>query len=195
MRRMAVGDAGGWRGGGLSGWSCCFSLVNNTERASTTLPPHHPSSQDKWCCVNVIRQEASYCPSYPICSPGQIISHCRAFTGSVVQPPRETAGQPASRPVGCLAPFGSTKNFLPSPPTTPGTTPTNTPRLESGERSNGRYRHTLFHIVLKQTATPVVPGHLHTEPLTSPADTGPLQGSDWTACRAAQSTCLVCSIM
>lgn len=131
--------------------------------------------------------------------PGQIIFHCGAFTGSLVQPPREAAGQqvsqPASQPASQsagrhLLVLTTKKNFLSSPPTTPGTTPTNMQTLESRERSNGRSCHTLFHVVLKQTATSAPPPQHPTKPLISPADPRPLEGSDWTACRAAQPPCL-----
>lgn len=84
---------------------------------------------------------------------------CKATSRSVYKPPKETVGQPASRPVSQhLLVLAIRKNFLSvfSSQNTWTHTQTHTPALArrdtSTRQSNGFFFHTLFHFGFKQAA-------------------------------------------
>lgn len=177
--------------GGSSVGDRVVSALLTTQRGlpPTALPPrhptyplprrmmlrkHHPSSSQLLSELSDLLPGPDNLRTQGVLQ-GQLCSQSATQGGSrsASQPGIQSAGQSAG---GHLLVLTTKKNFLSSPPITPGTTPTNMPTLESRERrsasrSNGRSCHTLFHVALKQTAT-------KPKPLISPADTSPLEGSD-----------------
>lgn len=185
MQPMAARDAGGK----LGGWSCCFSLVNNTERASTALPPHYPRSPPPRQMM--LRKRHS--------SRGQSLSQlsnrswpdnlrlrgiyrvsCAATQGG-----SRSASQPASRLVNTFWFSLPSRISCLLHPQHLEVHPQTCRHLKAGSGQMVAPVTLCPTLSLnkqqQQRRLPTTP----TKPLISPADTCPLKGSDWTACRAA----------